>query len=366
MQTNYLWEAHNQWASRPADQRFETLDALRASVQARRMASRSIDVDIGEVGAKTKEGLLLLGKSRMMAEPSHWALGQFCGFIGAPASYLRTLPQSLVVPCLNYGLQQSKRDELKFMTVEREGVSALQAVTSPSYGRIWDADVVDAAGRIVEKTDGRFHNPKAWKHGIGGEVVGGGLYASDRDVFIFMVDGGSLLDAGPRAQLNRGFFMWNSEVGAKTFGLTTFLFNLVCGNHIIVGAQDVNTVIIRHSKNGPYRFDGEAMPALLEYVNASPKPMEQAIKRAQESRLPHKNGKPTEEEVMEFAVGIAKFTKTEVREGMAAAEKEEGKRETLWDLVQGLSTYARGFDYLDARTDLETRAGKLMSLVMED
>jgi hypothetical protein len=181
-----------------------------------------------------------------------------------------------------------------------------------------------------------------------------------------MVDGGSLLDAGPRAQLNRGFFMWNSEVGAKTFGLTTFLFNLVCGNHIIVGAQDVNTVIIRHSKNGPYRFDGEAMPALLEYVNASPKPMEQAIKRAQESRLPHKNGKPTEEEVMEFAVGIAKFTKTEVREGMAAAEKEEGKRETLWDLVQGLSTYARGFDYLDARTDLETRAGKLMSLVMED
>lgn len=44
-----LYQAHKQWASRPADQRFETLAALRDSVNARRMVSRAADVDLTNV-----------------------------------------------------------------------------------------------------------------------------------------------------------------------------------------------------------------------------------------------------------------------------------------------------------------------------
>lgn len=278
-------EASNQWASRPADQRFQTLAALADSVKSRRMKSRSVDIELGRVSAKVEEKTIVLNSGMQSVEPSHWSFGQLAGWVHAPAQYLRTIPQDLAVQCLNHGIEKSaqERGALKFMAVSRENspINTLQAVTSTTYGRIWDADVVDAVGRIQERTNGRFYNPKAYAIDGSGQTVPSGLYASDRDVFIFMIDGGSLLDAGPRAQLNRGFITWNSEVGSRTFGLMTFLFNKVCGNHIIWGAQDVNKVVIRHTAGGPSRFDSEASPALLAYCNESAKPLEDNIKRAQ-------------------------------------------------------------------------------------
>jgi hypothetical protein len=292
-------------------------------------------------------------------EPSHWAFGQFSTMLKAPAHYLRELPKPLLVDCLNHGIKNAPRDSVKFMTIasESDQLATLQAVTSPTYGRIWDADCVDAVGRIVEKSGGRFYNPKAYtKDGIKPQ----GLYASDRDVFMFMIDGGSRLDVGPRAQLNRGFFVWNSEVGAKTFGLTTFLFNECCGNHILWGATDINTLAIRHTKNGPARFDKEALPVLLDYVNASAATEESVIRKAQDFLLPLNDKSELDLDKM---LTPFKFTSSERKSAIAFAKSEEGECRTLWDLVQGFTAYARGFDYLDSRTDLEKRAGSLLKLV---
>ena len=53
------------------------------------------------------------------------------------------------------------------------------------------------------------------------------LYASDRDVFLFLVDdmnpieAGTLPDGSPDLFF-RGFYCWNSEVGAKTLGIASF------------------------------------------------------------------------------------------------------------------------------------------------
>src|SRR4030095_12104206 len=106
--------------------------------------------------------------------------------------------------------------------------------------------VVYQVQQIVERSGGKFYNPKAYvnrptqdRQGFqsmdSSQTAGAGLYASDRDVFMFMIDGGSLLDAGPRAKLNRGFIVKNSEVGAGKMDLWTFIFNTVCGNNIIWG-----------------------------------------------------------------------------------------------------------------------------------
>jgi len=226
---------------------------------------------------------------------------------------------------------------------------------------------VDAVSRIVERTGGRFYNPRAYAHkgqanGFStidtGKTEPAGLYASDRDVFMFLIDGGSLLDAGPRAQLNRGFFVWNSEVGARTFGLMTFLFNVVCGNNIVWGAQDVNKVVIRHTSGGPARFDRDAVPALLEYVNASAKPLEDSVRKAQALVIGS-----DQEQVTAYLLAHGKFSRSEIKSAIDFAKAEEGDCRTLWQLVQGFTAYARGFDYVDSRIDLETRAGKLLNVV---
>lgn len=324
------------------------------------MKSRSVDVEIGTVTAKEEAGTIVLNRGMKSVEPSHWSFGQLAGWIHAPANYLRSIPQPLAVQCINHGIQATARENgaLKFMAITREGsdVNTLQAVTSTSYGRIWDADVVACAQRIVDHTGGRFYNPKAY---VNGEVKPSGLYASDRDVFIFMIDGGSLLDAGPRAQLNRGFFMWNSEVGSSTFGLTTFLFNVVCGNHIVWGASNVKELRIRHTSGGPYRFDAEAAPSLLAYAQASAQPELDAIKKAQQYLLPE----PAKDKVVSWIREHGKFTVEEATEAYSFAKAEEGDCRSLWHVVQGLTAYARGFDWVDARVDLETRAGKLMNIV---
>lgn len=358
MTTTNLLEASRQWASRPADQRYQTLAQLRDAVHRRRMASRSVDLDVRALKAEERNGTIVLNSAISACEPSHWAFGQFASMIGAPANYLRRLPTDLAVRCINDGIAKSPREEAKFMTVvdpQAQTFNTLQAVTSPSYGRIWDADCVDAVQRIVERTGGRFYNPLAYDRATGTPKPSG-LYASDRDVFMFMIDGGSRLEAGPRAKLNRGFFVWNSETGSKTFGLMTFLFNEVCGNHIVWGAQQINKLVIRHSKNGPSRFDSDAAPMLAHYAEASIINDQATITRAMERRLP----KGDELDTMLAPFG---FSRAELNNAIESAEREEGGCETLWDLVQGFTAYARDFDYLDARIDLEKRAGNLLNLV---
>jgi hypothetical protein len=356
--TTNLMQASAQWASRPADQRFKTLADLRASVHNRRMVSRSVDLPLSRIRAEERNGSIILNSGIAACEPSHWSFGQFSSMIGAPSNYLRKLPTELAVSCINSGIDRASREEVKFMTItdqSGERANTLQAVTSPTYGRIWDADCVDAVGRIVERTNGKFYNPLAYDRNTGAPVPSG-LYASDRDVFMFMIDGGSRLEVGRRAKLNRGFFVWNSEVGSKTFGLMTFLFNEVCGNHIVWGAQSINKLVIRHSKNGPARFDSDAAPMLQQYAEASIANDEATIKRANEKLLPSGDE-------LETLLAPFKFTKAETREAIACAIKEEGECRTLWDLVQGYTAYARDFDYVDARIDLEKRAGQLLNLV---
>ena len=356
--TTNLSQASAQWASRPADQRFKTLSDLRYSLHERRMVSRSTDLDITQIRAEARNGTIVLNSAIAACEPSHWAFGQFSTMIGAPSNYLRKLPTNLAVDCINDGIKRCGRDEAKFMTVvDRDGLrlNTLQAVTSPTYGRIWDADCVDAVQRIVDRTGGKFYNPLAYDRATGAAVPSG-LYASDRDVFMFMIDGGSRLEVGPRAKLNRGFFVWNSETGSKTFGLMTFLFNEVCGNHIVWGAQQINKLVIRHSKNGPARFDADAAPMLQHYAEASIANDEATITRATQKLLPIGDD-------LDSLLAPFKFSKGEIREAVSCAIKEEGECRTLWDLVQGFTAYARDFDFVDARIDLEKRAGQLLNLV---
>lgn len=363
-------DASNQWATRPADQRFETLQALRDSVHSRRLRARSVDIDLPRIEAKADGGRLVINSAIAPVSPTHWGFSQLAGWLGAPAGYLRKLPVELTAQCLNDGIKKANRDTLKFMTLGNEGAPGdLAAVTSQSYGRIWDADVCDAAGRIVERSGGKFHNPLAYDMATGTPKPSG-LYASDHDVFMFMIDGGSILEAGPRAKLNRGFFLWNSEVGARSFGLMTFLFNTVCGNHIVWGAQNVNKLVIRHTQGGPYRFDSEAYPTLREYVERDGAPELDAIRRAQVLELRELAGVGLEEwqdnRPAELGAFLKRkgfnFTSSEVKEAIVTAEKEEGRCATVWDLVQGLTAYARGFDFIDARVDLEQRAGKVLNL----
>jgi hypothetical protein len=361
-----LMAASKEWANRPDDERFQTLDALFDSVNGRRMRSTERVAPIGKIKAEADGQDIVFNSGIRRVTPSHWAFSQVASAIKAPADYLRRLPVNTAVQCLNDSIGTMATVPYKFMSLTAPdgiGNNRLQALTGEHYGRIFDADVVQQARNIVSRTDGRFFNPKAYNRKTGA-IEPSGLYASDRDCFMFLIDGGSFLDIGPRAQLNRGFFLYNSEVGRRVYGMTMFLHNGVCGNHIVWGASGITELRIRHTSGGPARFIQEAMPTLLNYINESAAPATSAIRRAMDYLLPVTK----REEVIEWLTdqsktNNAKLTKSEAVGAYDTAMEEEGECRTLWNVIQGVTAHAREFAFIDSRTELEAKVPRLMKLV---
>ena len=113
------------------------------------------------------------------------------------------------------------------------------------------------------------------------------LYASDRDVFLFLVDDLHPIEAGRRPNGDpdlffRGFYARNSEVGSKTLGMASLHLRAVCMNRNIWGADRFEEISIRHSKFAVTRFAHEAAPALESFASSSPAPFMAGIKAARE------------------------------------------------------------------------------------
>jgi hypothetical protein len=356
--TDVATAAQRQYFSRPADERFSELDDLYRSVHDRRMTALEFEADIRDLRAQPASGggLELVANGNSM-QPTHWAFGQTASLIGAPAAYLRKLAaqgaEDIVLQALNHGIARRERAGFKFLAVDDPtgDSTTLYATTSPTYGRIWDADVVEAAKTLIDAQDGRFYSPWSWgrKHRA--------LFASHQDVFMYFIDGGSVVDGGgDRDQLHRGFYIWNSEVGAATFGIATFLFRETCGNFLVYGAENIRILNIRHTSGGPQRFVNDAIPALRDFANSSVHQLEAGVQAAKRYLLP-----ADDDDIVKFAMKHG-FNRAEVNRAVAAARTEEGQCATLWDLVNGFTATARMMAFADAKADLETRAGKLMKL----
>jgi hypothetical protein len=112
-----------------------------------------------------------------------------------------------------------------------------RAFTGPDYGRIYDADLVATVQRFAGtgshwKVPGQIdwsnmsYNP--WVD-VTKETTT--LYASDRDVFLFLVDDTRPIEVGKLANgdpdlIFRGFYAWNSEVGARSMGIVSISVQL--------------------------------------------------------------------------------------------------------------------------------------------
>ena len=186
------------------------------------------------------------------------------------------------------------------------------------------------------------------------------LYASDRDVFLFLVDdthpieAGRLPDGSPDLYF-RGFYCWNSEVGSKTLGIASFYLRAVCQNRNLWGVEDFQEIAIRHSKYAASRFAHEAAPALASFANASPAPFMNGIKAARAQIVAR-----DDEERTGFLRGRG-FSKPETEKIIATVLREEGRApESVFDFVQGITAVARDRPHQDARLELEQRAKKLL------
>jgi hypothetical protein len=287
----------SEWFSRPADERYLSLSELMSSVRGRAERSRTRTVESASVRVEADRGdaerlALVLPGSDQPIVPTHWSFGQLAALVGAPAAYLRQLPAPLAGINLQYGLASHRAEQVKTLETN-DGRVELRAVTGPDYGRIYDHELVAAVQRIAGNGTGdtRWKVPGVldWGSGVYNPLIDitqdtTTLYASDRDVFLFLVDdlnpieAGRLPDGSPDLYF-RGFYCWNSEVGAKTLGIASFYLRAVCQNRNLWGVEDFEEITIRHSKYAASRFAHEAAPALTRFANSSRSPSSTASAR---------------------------------------------------------------------------------------
>jgi len=371
-----IGRASSEWSSRPDDERFLSLDELYAAVRRRAEAASTRTVETKAIrvvaAADEPERLsLLLPDREAPVAPTHWSFGQLCSLVGAPSGYLRQLPAALAGINLQHGLL-AHRGELVKTLETGDGRTELRAVTGPDYGRIWDHELVAAVMKIAGNGTGdtRWKVPglldwTTMRHNPFVEVTKDTttLYASDRDVFLFLVDDANPIEAGrlPNGDPDlffRGFYCWNSEVGSKALGMATFYLRAVCMNRNIWGAEGFEEISIRHSKFAAGRFAQEAAPALERFAASSAGSFVDGIKASRAAIVAR-----TDDDRTSF-LRKRGFSKGETDRIIRSVLKEEGHPPaSIFDFVQGITALARERPHQDARLDLEAKGARLLASV---
>ena len=366
----------SEWFSRPDDERYLSLSALHEAVRARseRTTARTVETRALRVEASRDNAerlaLTVPGRDDPIA-PTHWSFGQLCGLVGAPLTYMRQLPAPLAGINLQHGLLSHRAELVKTLEAD-DGRVELRAVTGPDYGRIWDHELVEAVMRIAGDGvgDTRWKVPglldwSTMTHNPFVEVTKDTttLYASDRDVFLFLVDDTHPIEAGrlPNGDPDlyfRGFYCWNSEVGSKTLGIASFYLRAVCMNRNIWGAEGFEEISIRHSKFAGHRFAHQAAPALERFADSSPAAFVAGVRAAREAIVARGD------EDRETFLRKRGFSRPETEKIIATVLEEEGRPpESIFDFVQGITAMARNKPHQDARLELEGKAAKLLASV---
>lgn len=369
-------DLQKQWMARPADQRFTSLSSLEAAVKARAEASRENRIDTRKLEiiapeARSKDDIHHLSVGLPNGDevaPTHWSFGQLATLAKAPAGYLRTIPSQISADALTYGLRYCRGDIEQIKTYHTG--DELLAATGPDYGRVFDYDVVAAVRRVA----GDGIGDTRWK--VPGEfdwrtrrydpdrpitVDSTTLYASDRDVFIFLVDDKNPIEVGklPNGDpdyIFRGFYVANSEVGSRSLIIASFFLRGACMNRLMIGVENFEEIRMVHSKMAPSRFIEQAAPALAAYADGSVAKISAGIERAKEAKVAE-----NDEEMLAFLNARA-GSRSRAKAMLELHEQEEGfPARSVWDAGQAMTAYARGSIYQDERVTLEREAGKLLT-----
>lgn len=390
-----IFKASNQWSTRPADERFESLEDLYAATKKYASESTEVRAEFSDLRVENAAGeISLVGRQGIPAKLTNWAFGQLCQRVGAPASYLRDLPATLAAQNLNHGLAQrvekTASESLANLMFHKNGGWLLRSILTDDYTRIWNYEVAE---RLLDlQNTWKWAPAKPTTH-WGDETIGQciichgtgiqpgsedanppictyckgtgrelpSLYASDHDLFAFLVNSDlTIEEKGSDGAIFKGVIVENSEVGASSLKLTRFLGREICGNHIIWGVSKVVDLRIRHVGNARSKWNGY-FAAVRQYAEESVSEIEAKIATSRVKLIAD-----SKEKVLDALFGKRQahgLSKTTLDAGYDAVNLEQdGDPNTVWGFVQGLTRHSQTIGYADKRTEIDRAAGKILDL----
>lgn len=363
-----LTSAMKQWMTRPADQRFQSLEEVRAAVASghgRTYESSDTPFSSLRVEVQPNDALALVGTKRIPAMMTHWSFGQVCTAAQAPASFLRTLKPTLAANVLNsklaelYPTDDAKANLLVEAAPDAAGSEPtffLRGATTDSYTRIWNLPIVESLIRLQQ------NNP-CWQPAPSAFDGSRGLYAGPQDMFLFLVDNDRrIFESDPNGGLSRGFFVQNSEVGAGSFKIVLFFYERICGNHRVIGAQGIREINYKHIGKADERAF-KALGATLQTYATESAANDEAVLGATKQKQIAADRETLIEEV--YAMKLPGVTKQLVEASYTKAVEREawyGNPLSFWGFTGGMTEIARDLPHANERTQIDRAAGKILQM----
>lgn len=383
-----IYEASNQWANRPEDERFENLDALFLAAKSMKDHAHQKLIKPNELKAVNVNGeLMLQGTKGNPAKISNWGFNQLCALSGAPASYLSKIGSERAA--LNLTADLSKRSNEINLLINDSKVEGLpmviRAANGPTFGTIWAADIVlqvaqhlslDKGWRVpparpalpnqkgtrpATEQDVLAYGKSGLSIKVGDLVAPAGLYygpSTGKDLFMFFVNEDRRLKGAE--ELCRFALIASSEVGASYLWGMFGYYDTVCGNHIIWNASNVMEFKIKHIGDSIYeRAFGRMEDSFKSFADSSTVKDGEFLDKAKAYVIA-----PTKVEVIGklYEKGFAgKKALTEAYD-IAESKPRYGDPRTAWAMMSGLTEYSQTLPFADKRVELDRNAGKILSL----
>lgn len=352
---------HREWADRPADQRFYSLESARDAMKALHLSSRGARAKFGDLlVAPDGDDLVLTGKHGGTAKFNNWSFGQLAGLASAPAGYLATLPAAQAAADLNFSLskriEEDGDDDLQLLVRLNDGQYTLGAVNGKIYTRLWNEAVLS---RLIDLTAGTDWQLPVSRHPLdNGQGV---LFASDRDMTVLLKDDTNRVQDGSEGGLMRAVVVRNSEVGSAKFSVWAAYLRAICGNLILWGVEKSIEVAFRHVGDG---MDARSLKALNGLLNTHREAPARELE-ARIERLKTVEFGPSREGVVDhlFSRKIAPRKALESAYTLCEQAEPDLNPRSPWGMAQGLTRYSQMAPNFDRRAEVDKSARKVLELI---
>lgn len=353
--------AAREYASRPQDERFSSVEALVQHARDEQARSKEIIYPMSQLALTSDAGQVKLVSGKGTAQFSHWAFGQFCRAVGAPANYMRDIAPELAASCLNYSLSKTRQQDDAKMSLLVKAPNGnpspvVRAVTTDSYTRLWDGDFYGPIVNTIMQ-HGDWKTPPTW------DGKPAGAYRGDRDSFVILVNGGSIVEdpsllneEGDASKMFRGILLRNSEVGSASIVIEQILFRFICGNHMLWGAVSDRTYRRRHIGSTVNRDTIREIGKLAHEFSRQSAERDSAIIAALISHniASDKDGVVKELRGMGLSKGDAEASFDE------CVKKEHASPMSYWGIAQGMTRVSQMAGYEDSRFIMDQIAAKVL------
>ena len=337
---NNLKKASHEMFRRSPDECFTSLTALWEHCYSRKEADNERWVPPVAIRPTPSDldTLLLNAGSDGAFLMNDWSFGQLCRLANVGKETVNRLTPETASRVFGETLPRGTKP-LQLLTTEDH----VRAIHGTAYTRLYDVDLLT----LVREFAVDFEAPPK---GVNG---GTGLYAGEQDMFLFLIDPTGWAEIGGNT-FAPGFFLWNSEVGRRSLGISTFWFQAVCGNHIVWDAIEVVEFTRKHTTKVHDALCDvrRIIESLVNKRDARRDGFVQVIRKAMNTRLG--------DDVEEATKAVAKHG---VRGQLAKKAIEFASRNgglTVFAVVDALTQLSQELHNAGSRTEADQRAAKLL------